>query len=137
MSVRNIYQYSDLTQNSSLKREIGVGVQFIENGIFTSTYTTKDQTKNQLVNYILTNPGEVLFNPTYGSGIRLILFEPNIDLDSLAENLKEGISNNVQNIVVKSVSANSDGNNNVLISINYSINNQNDNLNIALTTNLI
>jgi phage baseplate assembly protein W len=137
MSVRNIYQYSDLTQNSSLKREIGVGVQFIENGIFTSTYTTKDQTKNQLVNYILTNPGEVLFNPTYGSGIRLILFEPNIDLDSLAENLKEGISNNVQNIVVKNVSANSDGNNNVLISINYSINNQNDDLNIALTTNLI
>ena len=137
MSVRNIYQYNDLTQNSSLKREIGVGVQFIENGIFTSTYTTKDQTKNQLVNYILTNPGEVLFNPTYGSGIRLILFEPNIDLDSLAENLKEGISNNVQNIVVKNVSANSDGNNNVLISINYSINNQNDDLNIALTTNLI
>ena len=137
MSVRNIYQYSDLTQNSSLKREIGVGVQFIENGIFTSTYTTKDQTKNQLINYILTNPGEVLFNPTYGSGIRLILFEPNIDLDSLAENLKEGISNNVQNIVVKNVSANSDGNNNVLISINYSINNQNDDLNIALTTNLI
>ena len=137
MSVRNIYQYNDLTQDSSLKREIGVGVQFIENGIFTSTYTTKDQTKNQLVNYILTNPGEVLFNPTYGSGIRLILFEPNINLDSLVEDLKEGISNNVQNIVVKNVSANSDGNNNVLISINYSINNQNDNLNIALTTNLI
>jgi hypothetical protein len=54
-----------------------------------------------------------------------------------ANNIKVDISNNVQNIVVKNVSANSDGNNNVLISINYSINNQNDDLNIALTTNLI
>jgi phage baseplate assembly protein W len=136
MSVRNIYTYADVTSNTTIKREIGIGVQFIENGIFTSTYTTLSQVKNQLINYILTNPGESLFNPNFGSGIRQLLFEPNVDLDNIEYSLKEGIQAYVQNIIVNSVTATSD-NNIVYINVNYSINNQQDELNIALTTNVI
>jgi phage baseplate assembly protein W len=136
MSVRNIYTYADVTSNTTIKREIGIGVQFIENGVFTSTYTTLSQVKNQLINYILTNPGESLFNPNFGSGIRQLLFEPNVDLDNIEYSLKEGIQAYVQNIIVNSVTATSD-NNIVYINVNYSINNQQDELNIALTTNVI
>jgi phage baseplate assembly protein W len=135
MAVRPIYRYNDVTSNATIKKEIGVGVQFVENGVFTSTITTASQTKNQLINYLLTNPGERFFDPGFGSGIRALLFEPNTDLEVLTDTLKEGIERYVQNIIVNNVLATSE-NNTVYLNINYSINNQADELNIALTTNL-
>jgi phage baseplate assembly protein W len=135
MAVRPIYRYNDVTSNATIKKEIGVGVQFVENGVFTSTITTASQTKNQLINYLLTNPGERFFDPGFGSGIRALLFEPNTDLEVLTDTLKEGIERYVQNIIVNDVLATSE-NNTVYLNINYSINNQADELNIALTTNL-
>jgi phage baseplate assembly protein W len=131
MTVRPIYRYEDVVQNTA-KREIGVGIQFIENGVFTSTYVTTSQTKNQLINYILTNPGEKFFDPGFGSGIRSLLFEPTTNLDTVADNLKEGIEAYVQNIIVKDINAVSDDNNVVYIKISYSINNQPDELTLAL-----
>lgn len=133
MTVRPIYRYEDVVKNTT-KREIGIGIQFIENGVFTSTYTTTSQTKNQLINYILTNPGEKFFDPGFGSGIRLLLFEPNTDLDIIADNLKAGIEAYVQNIIVNNVNAVSDDNNIIYIQISYSINNQSDELTLALNT---
>jgi phage baseplate assembly protein W len=133
MTVRPIYRYEDVVKNTT-KREIGIGIQFIENGVFTSTYTTTSQTKNQLINYILTNPGERLFDPGFGSGIRSLLFEPNTNLDTISDNLKEGIEAYVQNIIVNNVSAISDDNNVVYIQISYIINNQSDELTLALNT---
>jgi phage baseplate assembly protein W len=133
MTVRPIYRYEDVVKNTT-KREIGIGIQFIENGVFTSTYTTTSQTKNQLINYILTNPGERLFDPGFGSGIRSLLFEPNTNLDTISDNLKEGIEAYVQNIIVNNVSAVSDDNNVVYIQISYTINNQSDELTLALNT---
>jgi phage baseplate assembly protein W len=135
MAVRPIYRYNDVTSNATIKKEIGVGVQFVENGVFTSTITTASQTKNQLINYLLTNPGERFFDPGFGSGIRALLFEPNTDLEVLTDTLKEGIERYVQNIIVNDVLATSE-NNTVYLNINYSINNQADELKIALTTNL-
>jgi phage baseplate assembly protein W len=137
MTVRPIYRYADITSNTTTKKEIGVGVQFIENGIFTSTLTTTSQVKNQLINYILTNPGESLFNPNFGSGIRQLLFESNVDLELISSNLKIGIESYVQNIIVNDVIATSDPNTNVIyINVDYKINNQQDELNIALTTSI-
>ena len=103
MAVRPIYRYNDVTSNATIKKEIGVGVQFVENGVFTSTITTASQTKNQLINYLLTNPGERFFDPGFGSGIRALLFEPNTDLEVLTDTLKEGIERYVQNIIVNDV----------------------------------
>jgi len=134
MTVRPIYTYADVVSNTT-KKEIGIGIQFMENGVFTSTYTTTSQTKNQLINYILTNPGERFFNPGFGSGIRALLFEPNTDLDVISDNLKEGIELYVQNIIVKDVitTSNTDSNT-IFIKISYSINNQQDELTLALNT---
>jgi phage baseplate assembly protein W len=133
MTVRPIYRYEDIVENTA-KREIGIEIQFIENGVFTSTYTTTSQTKNQLINYILTNPGERFFNPGFGSGIRSLLFESNTNLDTIADNLKEGIETYVQNIIVNNVNAVSDDNNVIYIQISYNINNQSDELTLALNT---
>jgi phage baseplate assembly protein W len=134
MAVRPIYRYNELSGSNAIKKEIGIQVQFQDSGIFKSTYTTKQQVKNQLINYILTNPGERFFNPSFGSGIKALLFEQTNDLTQLEEQISIGISNNVENIRVNSVNA-TQNNNEIYININYTINNQTDELTLALDIN--
>jgi phage baseplate assembly protein W len=134
MAVRPIYRYNELSGSNAIKKEIGIQVQFQDSGVFKSTYTTKQQVKNQLINYILTNPGERFFNPSFGSGIKALLFEQTNDLTQLEEQISTGISNNVENIRVNSVNA-TQNNNEIYININYTINNQTDELTLALDIN--
>jgi phage baseplate assembly protein W len=63
---------------------IGVAVPFSAEGVFTPVYTTKEQTKYNLINFLLTNPRERIFNPNFGAGIRSQLFEQ-ISRDSLQD----------------------------------------------------
>jgi phage baseplate assembly protein W len=135
MSTRPLYRYNEITgSNKTVNRELGISVQFLQNGVFKSTYTTTEVTKNQLINYILTNPGERFFNPNYGSGIRQYLFENVDNLESIEEKLAQGITQNVQNIRVNAVNAFQD-NNSLYITIDYSINNINDNLTLEINAN--
>jgi uncharacterized protein len=133
ISNRPIYRYADINPTGSLKREIGINIQFQQPEVFMSTYTTKQQVKNQLVNYILTNPGERIFQPYYGAGVRNLLFQQNsLDFDSLEENLKTGIERNVQNIIVNFVNIVGDNENGVNININYSINGITEEVNVEI-----
>ena len=43
--------------------------------VFKSTYSTADQIKSNLINLLLTNKGERLFNPEFGADLKLALFE--------------------------------------------------------------
>jgi phage baseplate assembly protein W len=54
---------------------IGVSIPFNAPQVFTQTYTTQDQVKSNIINFILTNKGERVFNPTFGSNIRKYVFE--------------------------------------------------------------
>jgi len=134
MSNRPVYRYSNVSPNATKQREIGISVQFQPNSVFLSTYTTKQQVKNQLINYILTNPGESFFQPYFGSGIRNILFQQEVDLEGLEGTLQQGIETYVQNIIVNSVNitTNTTRTNAINININYSINNITDELNVEL-----
>lgn len=80
-----------------LRSSVGVGVDipFSGKAVFNTTYTSKDAIKANLVNYFLTNKGERYLNPTFGSDIRLLLFE-NIDLSSI-NTLKETIQKEIRN----------------------------------------
>jgi phage baseplate assembly protein W len=53
---------------------VGVSVPFNSPSVFTSTYTTTDQIKSNIINYILTNTGERVLNPTFGANLRAQLF---------------------------------------------------------------
>ena len=61
---------------------VGVSIPFNNNSVFTSTYTTIDQTKYNIINYLLTNNDERVLNPNFGANIRAFLFkditEPNL-----------------------------------------------------------
>lgn len=75
-----------------LRASVGVGVDlpFTGPAVFNTTFTTKDATKANLINFFLTNKGERYFNPLFGSDIRLLLFE-NVNEDTVIE-LKSRIS---------------------------------------------
>ena len=64
-----------------LTPSVAVGYGFPINGpaVFVPTYTTREQTKSNLLNYLLTNKGERVFNPLFGGDLRSLLFEGIID----------------------------------------------------------
>ena len=79
-----------------LQGNIGLGVSLPFNGPsgpFNSTYSTKNQIKSNLINLLLTNKGERVFNPEFGADLKTILFE-GITEDT-SELIKELINFNV------------------------------------------
>lgn len=59
------------------QRSTAVGISYpFDNRIFNSTYTTREQLKSNLINYLLTNKGEKLFDPNFGADLKYQLFEP-------------------------------------------------------------
>jgi|TARA_S200002703_G_scaffold69897_1_gene60582 phage baseplate assembly protein W len=75
------------------RKAVGVDLPFSGNAVFNSTFQTKDALKVNLINYLLTNKGERPLNPSFGAGIRELLFE-NINQEEL-EDIKENISTNI------------------------------------------
>lgn len=64
------------------RRAVGITVPLSGKAVFNSSYETKDAIKSNLINFILTGKGERYFNPSFGSGIRNLIFA-NINRDSL------------------------------------------------------
>lgn len=58
---------------------VGVALPFSQASVFRTVYTTQEQTRYNLINYILTNPGERIFEPEFGLGLRKKLFEHMVD----------------------------------------------------------
>ena len=57
------------------RKAVGVKLPFAGKAVFNSTYETKEAIKANLINFILTGKGERYMNPTFGSGIRNLIFE--------------------------------------------------------------
>lgn len=103
---------------------IGLDLPFNAEGVFRSTYQSKDALKNNLINYLLTNPGERVGNPNFGAGLRNFVFEQITEenLDFLEDKIQDDIRNNIPNINLQrvSVTANED-NNQITVGLFYSI----------------
>ena len=72
-----------------LQGNVAIGVSLPYNGPsgpFNSTYSTKDQVKSNLINLILTSPGERIMNPEFGCRLREVLFE-------IENNIEESVTN--------------------------------------------
>jgi phage baseplate assembly protein W len=84
-----------------LQKNIAIGVSLPFNGLsgpFNKTYSTKEQTKSNLINLILTNKGERLFNPEYGSDLKRILFD-DITIINKEFGLEDDLSIIINNII--------------------------------------
>ena len=56
-------------------RAVGFGFPINGDAVFVPTFTTREQTKANLLNYLLTNKGERVFRPNFGANLRNLLFE--------------------------------------------------------------
>ena len=67
----------------------GVDLPFSEPGVFTPNYLTRDAVKNNLINYLLTNPGEIPSDAKFGVGLygRLFLLQTEPQIKSLKKGM--------------------------------------------------
>jgi phage baseplate assembly protein W len=72
MPLNQTVQTNPINLNKNIT--IGIGLPFNAPSAFRSTYSFKDQLKYNLVNLLLTNKGERIFNPNFGTDIRKQLF---------------------------------------------------------------
>ena len=91
----------DLNKNIA----IGVGLPFNRPGVFKSTFSTRDQTKSNIVNLLLTNKGERIMNPEFGADISYLLFEGMTDsnIANIQDKVTTAINNYIPQIIVDSV----------------------------------
>jgi phage baseplate assembly protein W len=73
---------------------IGVSIPFNGSAVFNPIYITSDQIKSNIINFVLTNKGEKLFQPNYGADLRRMIFE-NIDINTL-KTLEVKLTNDIQ-----------------------------------------
>lgn len=74
---------------------VGVSLPFTAPGVFSSTYTTKEAIKNNLINFFLTGTGERYLNPIFGAGLQAYIFE------QLTTNTEVALDQDIQTIVSK------------------------------------
>jgi len=103
---------------------IGVSLPFSSKSVFNTVYTTQEQLKYNIINYLLTDRRERVFNVNFGAGLRTLLFE-NISTDSILNiesSVRSGLETNFPNININQlyITAQPD-NNQINIYFTYSI----------------
>jgi len=114
----------EVTSSLRPQRAIGVSIPFNAPGVFYSTYTTKDQLKSNILNYFLTNRGERVFNPNFGSSIRDYLFEQlsNETYDNLEFMIQEDMKRYFPTVTVNNLEIlGFEDSNTLQVNISYSI----------------
>lgn len=76
------------------RKGVGVSLPFTAPGVFNITYETKDAIKTNMINFFLTGTGERFLNPTFGSGLRNLLFDQLTQdkIDQIKDLIQEGLS---------------------------------------------
>jgi len=113
-----------------LDNSAAVGIELPLNGpaVFKSNFQTKDAIKSDLINFLLTNPGERYLNPLFGAGLRDFIFSQISDgnLEFLKQDLQSKIQANFPNIRVDTLEVlRNDDNNTITVSFTYSVINTN------------
>ncbi|MAR20607.1 MAG: hypothetical protein CMD25_00885 [Flavobacteriales bacterium] len=118
------------------RKAVGFSLPFNGPAVFNPTFTTRDQTKSNLINYLLTNRGERVFNPNFGADLRNLLFEQ--ILDRTTEDLKNRIQNDISiffpNVVILEIQFDNEPDNN---EINFTLTYQIQNFDITDEINIL
>ncbi len=117
---------------------IGVALPFSSPSVFTTVYTTSEQLKYNIINFLLTDPRERIFNPIFGAGIRSTLFEQLVadTFDNLEAQIRSGIENYFPNVVITELTIAGDPDRNKLtIQFSYRVANTGTTDNITIDLN--
>ena len=93
----------DLNPDTYIGLKLPMG--YSESGYFKQTKTTLQQAKYNIINLLQTIPGERLGNPTFGSNLHSILFEPmNEDFsDVLEDSIRTSLETWLPYISIKNI----------------------------------
>ncbi len=107
--------------------DVYVGIKFPLsyglNGFFFQSKTIQEQSKSNLRNLLLTTPGERVMQPTFGSDLKLLLFQnfDDISEDSIAEIINEAVDRQLPYINIQDIFVDKDeSGNSIGIQIEYS-----------------
>ena len=108
----------DLNNNAT----IGVAFPLNDINMAAGTQTTREQLKTNLLNLLLTVPGERINHPTYGIGLKNQVFENNINSTVLQENINSKLAFWLPEIIIREVIVQQNIDQyKVSITLNYSI----------------
>jgi len=106
------------------RKAVGVALPFQGRAVFNSTYTSKDATKANLINFFLTGKNERVFNTDFGAGLRNELFE-NITpekIEQLRLNITENLKLYFPRVIVKRLELTATPDQNIInFALNYSV----------------
>ena len=107
---------------------IGINIPFDGATGLNTTFTSRDALKANLINFLLTGKKERVMNPSFGSGLRDLLFNPLTEdlVDNIEEIVENGISTDFPQVRINNLQVNLlQESNTVNIILNYSIINTN------------
>ena len=106
----------DLNKNAT----IGVAFPLDDSNMFKGTMTVEEQAKANLINLLLTQPGERVNLPNYGVGLKNLLFEQQVDITVLKEQIISTTARYIPNIKITDVQTGmNDEGNTIYIKLSY------------------
>ena len=88
--IQSIRRISPLDVNKNVR--VGVAFPLDDVNLFDGTQTIKEQVKSNLINVLLTEPGERINIPNFGVGLKNLLFESNVNVAELNEKINQQIN---------------------------------------------
>tara|TARA_R110002012_G_scaffold300000_1_gene499440 strand:+ start:1884 stop:2297 length:414 start_codon:yes stop_codon:yes gene_type:complete len=107
---------------------VGINIPFATgSAAFQPNFTTREAIKNNLINFFMTEPGEIPLNPQFGGGLRGFIFEQiaTDNLDFLKERIQSQLKVSFPDIIVNELEVlRQEDNNQITVSLTYSVINQ-------------
>lgn len=117
---------------------VGVALPFNTPAVFQTVYTTKEQLKYNIINFLLTNKRERIFNPNFGASIRNKVFEQITadTVDTLDSQIRTGVNQYFSNVVITDLTFGGNPDQNLLtIQFSYTVSNTGESDNITIDLN--
>jgi phage baseplate assembly protein W len=129
MPLSNTVQTNSINLNRNVT--VGVSLPFNKPSAFRSTYDFKQQIKFNVVNLLLTNRGERVYNPNFGTDIRKQIFNQMVEgtFDALSDDISNTLAAYIPEITVERLTVTPGptyNNNTVVINLTYRINISNE-----------
>lgn len=106
------------------RKAVGVSLPFSSKAVFSSTYTTQDALKSNLINFFLTGRQERFLNPNFGTNLRTLLFNQMTSdtREEIQAEVRRGIGDWFPNVIIEQLLVEeTPDTNTVTIYIKYSV----------------
>ena len=87
--------------DQDVNSKVGISLPFNGSSVFNSTITSSQQLKSNLLNLLLTEKGEKLFDVEFGVGLRRLLFENVTDTEFLKQLIIKEIEKYLPTLIIQ------------------------------------